>query len=98
MLHGLGFASVLGEFGLPEGQFIPALISFNVGVELGQLTVIALAFSVLWLAMQATKIAHLSEDETPVKTRAVMARAVSITGSLLIAIIAAYWVIERTIL
>lgn len=98
LLHGLGFASVLGEFGLPEGQFIPALISFNVGVELGQLTVIAMAFVVLWLATQATKIAHLSEDETPVQTRAVMARAVSITGSLLIAIIAAYWVIERTIL
>ena len=33
LLHGLGFASVLGEFGLPEAQFIPALIGFNVGVE-----------------------------------------------------------------
>ena len=41
LLHGLGFASVLGELGLPQGQFIPALIGFNIGVELGQLTVIA---------------------------------------------------------
>ncbi|GAA6207448.1 hypothetical protein NBRC116601_07410 [Cognatishimia sp. WU-CL00825] len=47
LLHGLGFASVLGDFGLPAGQFIPALIGFNVGVELGQLTVIAFAFLLL---------------------------------------------------
>ncbi len=44
LLHGLGFASVLGEFGLPQGQFVSALIGFNIGVELGQLTVIAVAF------------------------------------------------------
>ncbi|NVK14218.1 MAG: HupE/UreJ family protein, partial [Rhodobacteraceae bacterium] len=44
LLHGLGFASVLGEFGLPENQFLPALIGFNVGVEFGQLAVIAAAY------------------------------------------------------
>ena len=44
LLHGLGFASVLGEFGLPEDQFLSALIGFNIGVEIGQLTVIAMAF------------------------------------------------------
>lgn len=44
LLHGLGFAGVLREVGLPEGQFVPALVSFNVGVELGQLAVIALAY------------------------------------------------------
>ena len=44
LLHGLGFASVLGEFGLPNGFFVPALIGFNVGVEFGQLTVVLLAF------------------------------------------------------
>ncbi len=44
LLHGLGFASVLGEFGLPTGFFVPALIGFNVGVEFGQLTVVLLAF------------------------------------------------------
>jgi len=44
LLHGLGFASVLAEFGLPEGQFVPALIGFNIGVEIGQLCVIAVAF------------------------------------------------------
>ena len=44
LLHGLGFASVLGEFGLPAGFFVPALIGFNVGVEFGQLTIVLLAF------------------------------------------------------
>lgn len=41
LLHGLGFAGVLGELGLPEGRFVPALVGFNVGVEIGQLAVIA---------------------------------------------------------
>ncbi len=44
LLHGLGFAGVLRELGLPEGEWITSLVSFNVGVELGQLTVIGLAF------------------------------------------------------
>ena len=52
LLHGLGFASVLGEFGLPNGQIIPALIGFNLGVEIGQLTVIAIAFLLVWYALQ----------------------------------------------
>jgi len=44
LLHGMGFAGVLTELGLPEGEFVTALIAFNVGVELGQLAVIAAAF------------------------------------------------------
>lgn len=52
LLHGLGFASVLGDYGLPDGQFIPALIGFNIGVEIGQLTVIALAFLLVVLAQR----------------------------------------------
>lgn len=44
LLHGMGFASVLGEFGLPQGAFVPALIGFNIGVELGQLAVVAVMF------------------------------------------------------
>ena len=49
LLHGLGFAGVLGELGLPEGQRLTALLAFNVGVELGQLAVIAVAVVVLGL-------------------------------------------------
>ena len=83
LLHGLGFASVLGEFGLPEGQFIAALLGFNVGVELGQLTVIALAFLAvgLWFGQKPW-----------------YRRAIAIPGSLVISAIGLYWVIERTLL
>ena len=55
LLHGLGFASVLGDYGLPEGQFIPALIGFNIGVEIGQLTVIALAFLLVVMAQRVDR-------------------------------------------
>ena len=44
LLHGLGFAGVLSDFGMPDEDFAIALISFNVGVELAQLTVIGIAF------------------------------------------------------
>ncbi len=45
LLHGMGFASVMKELDLPEGQVIKPLIGFNLGVELGQVTVLALAFA-----------------------------------------------------
>ncbi|WP_299198759.1 HupE/UreJ family protein [uncultured Tateyamaria sp.] len=98
LLHGLGFASVLGEFGLPEGQFIPALIGFNVGVELGQLTVIALAAFALWLGVRAARVSDLEGQEETITDYNVMFRAWSMTGSLIIAVVAIYWVIERTLL
>ncbi|WP_299559228.1 HupE/UreJ family protein [uncultured Sulfitobacter sp.] len=82
LLHGLGFASVLGDFGLPEDQFIPALLGFNVGVELGQLTVIAIAFALVFWAMRKSWY------------RAVIA----IPASCVIAAIGGYWVVERTLL
>ena len=44
LLHGMGFAGVLKEVGLPRSEFLTALLSFNIGVEAGQLSVIALAF------------------------------------------------------
>jgi hypothetical protein len=49
LLHGLGFASVLDDVGLHAGQFVTGLVGFNLGVELGQLCVIALAFLLLGL-------------------------------------------------
>ncbi len=52
LLHGLGFASVLGEFGLPEGSFIAGLIGFNIGVEVGQLVVVAVMFLFVWQALR----------------------------------------------
>ena len=50
LLHGLGFASILGEIGLADGQFMISLISFNIGVELGQLAVLVPAFLLFGVA------------------------------------------------
>ena len=50
LLHGLGFASVLGDIGLANGQFIISLIGFNIGVELGQLAVLVPAFLLFGVA------------------------------------------------
>ncbi len=83
LLHGLGFASVLGEFGLPDFGFVSALIGFNVGVELGQLTVIALAFAV---------VGFWFRDKSWYRTR------ISKPGSTIIALTGAYWFVERTVL
>jgi len=47
LFHGLGFAGVLHELGLPQDQLLPSLLSFNIGVEAGQLTIILL----LWFAL-----------------------------------------------
>lgn len=44
LLHGLGFAGVLHEIGMPRDEFLTALLTFNLGVELGQLSVIVLAY------------------------------------------------------
>ncbi|MCA9542649.1 MAG: HupE/UreJ family protein, partial [Myxococcales bacterium] len=47
LLHGLGFADVLGTLGLPPGELLLALIGFNIGVELGQIAVLAIATAVV---------------------------------------------------
>jgi hypothetical protein len=83
LLHGLGFASVLGDFGLPEGQFIPALIGFNIGVEVGQLTVVAVAAILLTL---------------PFGRFDWYRRVIAMPASIFIALVGAYWFIERVFL
>ncbi|MEL7090997.1 MAG: HupE/UreJ family protein, partial [Pseudomonadota bacterium] len=98
LLHGLGFASVLGEYGLPDGAFLPALIGFNIGVELGQLTVIALMALALLLGTVAARAARLTGGEQVVEEYAIMFRAWSMTGSVIIALVAIWWVIERVFL
>jgi hypothetical protein len=49
LLHGLGFTGVLKELGLPRGEFLTALVTFNVGIEFGQLCVVLLAFATIGL-------------------------------------------------
>ncbi len=52
LLHGMGFASVMKELDLPQGQVIKPLIGFNLGVELGQVTVIGVAFAATFWFMK----------------------------------------------
>jgi hypothetical protein len=49
LVHGFGFAGVLGELNLPTTQFAWALLQFNLGLELGQLAIVAAATGVLFL-------------------------------------------------
>lgn len=83
LLHGLGFASVLTEIGLSQTHFVTGLISFNVGVELGQLSVILLCF---------LAVGFWFRGKTWYRP------AIVIPGSLIIAAIGAYWFLERTVL
>ncbi|MGO4916889.1 HupE/UreJ family protein [Pseudogemmobacter sp. W21_MBD1_M6] len=80
LLHGLGFASVLGEIGLDPQRFVLGLIGFNIGVELGQLTVIALAFLAVgaWFRQKDWYRSRISNP-----------------ASLGIALVGGYWFIER---
>ncbi len=52
LVHGFGFASVLRDIGLPTSGLVLSLLSFNLGVELGQLTVVVLMAPLLWLLMR----------------------------------------------
>ncbi len=83
LLHGLGFASVLGEIGLDPARFISGLIAFNIGVEIGQLTVIALAFLAvgLWFG-----------------SRDWYRPFIAIPVSCVIAVVGAWWMVERTLI
>ena len=83
LLHGLGFASVLGDLGLEKGQFILSLIAFNIGVEFGQLAVISVAFVLLALPLGHHKL-----------YRSILV----IPCSFGIAIAGIWWAIERSFL
>ena len=80
LLHGLGFASMLADFGMPDDAFFTALISFNLGVEGGQLAVVALAFLAvgLWFGKKPY-----------------YRQRIVVPGSLLIAAVGLYWTWER---
>ena len=80
LVHGMGFASALNELGLPRNAFYTPLLSFNVGVELGQITIIAFIYLALiyWVG---NKVWYR--------------QLVVYSLSALIAMIAVYWTIMR---
>lgn len=82
LLHGLGFASVLGEIGLVPGRFISGLIGFNIGVELGQLFVLAAAYLL---------VGYLFFKKDWYR------KFLAIPASVAIAITGAFWFVERLV-
>lgn len=80
LVHGMGFASALSGLGMPSYAFGQALVSFNVGVELGQLTIIMLMYFLV---------------SRPFSKNQWYRGKVVIPASLMIAVIAGYWTIER---
>jgi hydrogenase/urease accessory protein HupE len=80
LIHGMGFASALSDIGLPKSNFLTALVSFNIGVELGQISVLVLAWFCFakWFANKAW---YKNKLVYPL--------------SAVLACIALYWLVER---
>jgi hypothetical protein len=79
LIHGFGFASVLADLGLPQESLVVALLGFNVGVEAGQLVIVAV-FLPLAYAVRDTWLYR---------------RVVLVGGSVAITLVAALWLVER---
>ena len=87
LLHGMGFAGFFGELGLPDGQFWSALIGFNIGVEIGQLSIVFLAYALFALWRSHT---HINTPEKAFRTW------IALPGSALIALTGLIWAIQRS--
>ena len=79
LIHGFGFASVLADLGLPQQALALALVGFNIGVEVGQLAIVAVFLPLTFLLRRTT----------------FYRQGVRVGGSLLIAALAAVWLAER---
>ncbi len=79
LIHGFGFAGALAELGLPREALVLSLVGFNLGVEIGQLTIVALLLPLAY-ALRRTVFYR---------------RAVLVGGSALIAVVASVWFAER---
>ena len=86
LIHGLGFAGFFGELGLPPGQFWSALIGFNIGVEIGQLSVVLVAALLgAWIRRR------LGDPDGTARYRRLIARP----ASLLIGLTGLWWGVTR---
>lgn len=83
LVHGMGFAGALDELGMPSYSFATALISFNIGVELGQLAII---FFMYFITLK------ISNQTVWYRKRIV------IPANIIIGMVAFYWTIERIFL
>jgi len=83
LVHGLGFAGALHELGLPDGQAAPALVAFNIGIELGQLAFAAAALAIAGVASRLASARVTTAGRTAVCYAA---------GAM-----AMYWAVERVL-
>ena len=83
LLHGMGFAGVLRDLGLPRPAFVTALVTFNVGVEAGQLTVIAIAFAACAYWQRRDSVAYR--------------RFIVVPASFAIALVGIFWTVQRAL-
>ena len=81
LVHGFGFASVLAELGLPADALVLSLLGFNVGVELGQLAIVAVFLPVAFLLRDSF----------------LYRRGVFVGGSVLTLLVALVWLAERAL-
>lgn len=81
LIHGFGFASVLTDLGLPRESLLLALVSFNLGVEVGQLAIVALFLPLAYIARETF----------------FYRRAVLVGGSSGVALIATLWLVQRAL-
>ena len=80
LIHGMGFASALNEIGLPRNKFFTSILSFNAGVELGQVAVILAVFALIII---------------PFGKKAWYRLRIVYPLSAIIGLIATWWTIER---
>lgn len=79
LIHGFGFATVLADLGLPSGTLALALVGFNLGVEVGQIAIVAIFLPIAFLLRHTW----------------FYRRVVLLGGSIAIAVLAAIWLMER---
>ena len=84
LIHGFGFAGVLRDFGLPTNAVVLALASFNIGVEIGQVAIVAIAVPALLALDRLMK----NTERSPVLVNSLSA---------VIAILGLYWLVLRTV-
>ncbi|MEM7366059.1 MAG: HupE/UreJ family protein [Pseudomonadota bacterium] len=85
LLHGLGFAAVLSEIGLPQLQLVTGLVAFNIGVEIGQ---VIFAFGVILLLRLFSELGRRN-TALPVQGH--------VAAGYLVGTISAYWLIDRVV-
>ena len=86
LLHGLGFAGVLRESGLPKDALFSSLLLFNVGIEIGQITIVGVLILALYLWRKVVARLVLSPSLLDISSAYTM-------GS-----VAMYWTVDRTLL